>query len=372
MINPRPFVISSILLFSSVLLGCQEQKQVKELAPRPIAWIKVEGRDFAQVRRISGLMKPAETAKLSFDISGRVSAVKVTLGDSVKAGQELARLDTKSYRLNVEAVKGQLQEAQASLTEAKNHFKRQSNLFKKGWVAQAAFDDAKASLDSALSAVKIAQAQLDLANKTLMDTVLRAPYDGRITARFVEPSQRIVSSAPCFEIEGKQGLEIAVMVPETLIGQLDKTRGFQATFPALPDLKRTARISEIGSRAETANAFPVTLFLEEQHKGLRSGMSTEVDFTFKGRGRTGYTGPVLLVPPSALLAGHKQQVFVFVYNPKSQTVNKRKVQTESVLNNEVYISQGLSSGEIIATAGVAYLSEGQKVTLLGQGPKRFN
>ena len=132
------------------------------------------------------------------------------------------------------------------------------------------------------------------------------------------------------------------------------------------------RITEIGTRAEAANAFPVTVILQGNNPLLRAGMSAEVDFSFVGVGQTGYQGITVSVPFSALRAGINQKTYTYVYNPATQTVHQREVQTENVLNNMAFISSGLKEGEIIATAGVAFLRDGQAVTLLDKKTQRFN
>ncbi|MBF0192907.1 MAG: efflux RND transporter periplasmic adaptor subunit [Magnetococcales bacterium] len=358
--------------FSTILFGCSEEKKQVKIPPRPIAWIKVATADMDQVRRISGVLKAAEKARLSFDVSGKIKSVLVNLGDEVKAGDILAALDESNYKLNTNASKGQLQEAKAALVDAQNRFDRQKTLFKKGLVAKAGYDNAKAVLDRASSSVKVLVAQLNLSKKNLSDTALIAPYDGKITARFIEPSQRISVGESCFEIEGKQGLEIAVMAPENLIASLTKEGSFATTFPAIPGVTLKAKITEIGTQAEKANAFPVTLILLDEVPGLRSGMSAEVDFTFVGKGRTGYQGAIIRVPPSAIMAGAGQEMYAFVYDEKTGVVNRRTVQGENLRNNEFMISSGLKPGEIVATAGVVYLHDGQKVSLLNVGVKKYN
>ncbi|MBF0453414.1 MAG: efflux RND transporter periplasmic adaptor subunit [Magnetococcales bacterium] len=367
-------ILKALLLLCSLTWvgGCSEEAVEKKEVARPIAWLKVVEADLDQIRRISGVLKAAETARLSFDVSGKIRSVKVNLGDEVKAGDILAELDESNFQLNANASQGQLQEAKAALVDAQNKFSRQKTLFDKGLVAKAGFDNALAELDRAKSGVKVVQAQLNLSRKHLADTALRAPYDGTITARLIEPSQRISVGERCFEIEGKQGLEISVMVPETLIGHLNKEKMFTASFPALPGVLLQTKVIEIGSQAEEANAFPVTLLLQQPSSSLRSGMSAEVLFTFEGQGRSGYQGLVVKVPPTAIMAGEGEAVYAFVYDESAGVVRRRSVQTENIINNEVMISHGLKPGEIIATAGVVYLHDGQKVSLLNVGAKKYN
>ena len=131
-------------------------------------------------------------------------------------------------------------------------------------------------------------------------------------------------------------------------------------------------ITELGSRAESANAFPVTALVTNPPIDLRAGMTAEVDFVFTGMGRTGYTGDIYRLPIDAIIAGQGQNSYVFVFDTESQTVSRRQVQTENILNNEIMISSGLNPGEIIATAGVNYLQDGQIVKLLDKHVQQYN
>ncbi|WP_196138654.1 efflux RND transporter periplasmic adaptor subunit [Aliikangiella sp. G2MR2-5] len=359
-----------LLLF--LITSCTDKPKVKEPVIRPIAWIKVENYRLEQVRRLSGSLDAVEAANLSFQLNGKVDKVLANLGDSVKKGDALAMLDTRSFELILQGAQAQLQQSKANLTEAENEFRRYQELVKKKLVSQSGFDNAKAVYESAQSAVEVSISQLNIARKDLQDTILIAPYDGKISKREVEPSQQITAGQTVFEIEGEHGLEVNVLVPENLVQLLLRNKSFPVRFPANRELSLSAKIAEIGSKAVAANAFPVTLTLEEQDPRLRAGMTAEVDFTFEGQGRTGYTGESIKVPVSAISAGTDESSYVFVYDPDKGIVNKREVQTENIINNEIFISSGVQPGDIVATAGVAFLRDGQKVVLLDDSVQRFN
>ncbi len=370
---PRQKKIRSLLLCSLIFLSsCSEEEATTKAIPKPIVWIKTQSTDLSQVRRISGVLQATESANLSFEVSGKVESVSVSLGEDVIKGQVLAVLDEASYELTKKSAQGSLQEAQALLIEAQNEYNRQSNLFDKGWVSKSALDNARASMDTAKSAVDIAKAQLDLTQEDLGDASLRAPYDGKIVSRLIEPSQTVRAGETVLQIEGYGGLEVAALVPETMIGNITKGQIYQTQYPAIPNLSLEAEITEIGSRAESANAFPVTLLIKENNEQLRGGMTAEIDFTFEGRGRTGYTGEAVKIPPTAILPGADQKTYAFVYDEAAGVVRKREIQTENIINNEILISKGLKPGEIIATAGVEYLHDGQAVKLMGVGIEQFN
>jgi len=364
-----------ILLFTWItflLVGCSEPVQEVKKSIRPIMWTKVEVSPFKQIRTLSGIVAPVEATKLSFEVQGNIQSIEVNLGDEVVKGQELARLKQRNFNLGLQSAQAQYQQAKAALVDAKNSYERYKKLLTQGVVSQSSFDNIKAAYDSSGSMADVAQAQLDIARKNLQDSILLAPYDGIITKRLFEPSQQISAGESLFEIEGNHGLEVHALVPETLIRELKQDSIIPIKFPVLPELTMQGQITEIGTRAEFANAFPVTVVLQGDNPLLRAGMTAEVSFSFTGVGRTGYTGKVFSIPATALSAGLNQKAYVFVFNQESNKVMKTEVQTENVFKNKVLISSGLTQGDIIATAGVAFLRDGQQVTLIDNSIQRFN
>jgi RND family efflux transporter MFP subunit len=335
-------------------------------------WTKVDISPFEQIRTLSGIVAPVEATKLSFEVQGKIDTIAVNLGNEVVKGQELARLNQRNFNLGLQSAQAQYQQAKATLVDTRNSYSRYEKLLKQGVVSQSGFDNAKANYDASKSAADVAQAQLDIASKNLQDSILLAPYDGIITKRLFEPSQQISAGQSLFEIEGNHGLEVHVLVPETLIRELTQLSILPIHFPVLPELTMQGQITEIGTRAEFANAFPVTVVLQGDNPFLRAGMTAEVEFSFAGTGRTGYKGDVYSIPVTALSAGLEQKAYVFVYNPENQQVVKTQVQTENIFKNEVFVSSGLKQGDIIATAGVAFLRDGQQVSLIDNNIQRFN
>ena len=365
----RPYIL---LLSIAVLTACTEQEQDTTPVIRPIAWTKVELSEFDQVRTLSGIVASVEATTLSFEVTGKTESVTVNLGNKVKKDQPLAKLNQLTFQLSVQSADAELKKAQASHIEANNEYQRYTKLSAQGLVSQSGYDNSKAAFESTKSAVDVARAQLNIANKNLKDSTLLAPYDGIITKRSIEPSQQINAGTSVFEIEGLHGLEIQAMVPETIIRNLEQDMLLNISFPVLPSLTMKGHITEIGTRAESANAFPVTVILDNDSDLLRAGMTAEVEISFLGEGRSGYQGPAIRVPVTALGADIEQKSYVFVYLPESQQLEKRYVQTENIINNQVLLSQGLNQGEVIATAGVAFLREGQDVRLLDNKTQNFH
>jgi multidrug efflux system membrane fusion protein len=362
----------AIVVSLLALSACSEQSQAPQKTIRPIAWTQVKAHALTQTRRLAGITAAVEKASLSFLVGGKVSTVLVKLGQTFKQGDALATLDQRSFTLNYQSAQAKLEQARSAQNETQNEYQRYKELVAKGLVSQSGFDNAEATYRSARSNVDVAQSQVDLAQKDRQDSILQAPYDGVITKRMIEPSQQIPPGQSVFEIEGKGGLEVHVLVPESLIQQLTNGMSVPVHFPAAPGVNLTGVISEVGTRAEAANAFPITLLLYGSSPQLRAGMSAEVDITYTSKARTGTNNETVIVPISAVGVGQKQSQFVFVYQSDSHSVEKRQVIADNIRGNLVYISDGLSEGEIIAVAGVAFLRDGQSVTLLDNNIQRFN
>lgn len=362
----------TLLIFTLALLGCNEPVKEETKPIRPIMWTTAVTSTFEQIRTLSGIVAPVEATKLSFEVQGKIQEITVNLGDEVVKGQELARLNQRNFSLGLQSAQAQYQQAKATLSDTKSSFGRYQKLLTQGVVSQSGYDNAKANYDASKSAADVANAQLDIASKNLQDSILLAPYDGIITKRLYEPSQQISAGQSLFEIEGNHGLEVHVLVPETLIRELTQNTILPISFPVLPNFVIQGRITEIGTRAEFANAYPVTVVLQGDNPLLRAGMTAEVEFSFAGTGRTGYTGDAIRIPVTSLSAGLSQKSYVFVYNKETEQVVKTEVQTENIFKNEIIISSGLKDGDIIATAGVAFLRDGQQVSLADASIQLFN
>lgn len=377
--NPRPPVLL-LLVLALALVSCSEEEPPQALdVVRPIAWFRAEPFDNELTRHLSGIVQPSEETALSFEVPGKVETVKVRLGDSVKQGQLLAALDTRTFRLEVESTRAALAEAEAVLEEARLDFERRKELLERGVEAKAAFDSATSRYETAKSGVKSARARLNLTLENLGDTRLTAPYDGKITQRMVEPFQQIAAGTPVLLLEGGDGLELDVLAPETIVDQLQTVTTLEVTFPSLPGVTATGRVTDIAPRAAEANAFPVTVTLPDPPQGVRAGMTAEAVFTIKRftamhgdeKGESIVPSDAVVVPASAVLAGEGNLLHIFVYNEDSGTLSRRVASVVTAQGNMAVVTKGVRPGEIVAIAGTSFLRDGQKVELLDTSLVRY-
>lgn len=359
------FVLAVLAGTIGILAACDDAPEAT--APERIRAIKAyyvsepAGGDF---RRVSGTITAANTSALSFAVSGKVATVAVKPGDRVKTGQVIATLDPKRFDLSVNAEKSQLSSAQANYSDKKSELDRQRQLFKKGWVAKAAIDRAVAAFDSAAGELNLARSRLGSVEKDRADTILRAPFDGVIATRDVEPFEEIASGKALFLVNSEAALEVDLSVPDSIISRISVGAPVTVRVSTVPGCGCSGRITEIGTASGSANTVPVKVALLEKRSGLLPGMSAEASVTLSG----GETTRGFLVPLTAIAPGDKEaQGYVFKFDADSKALSRVPVRGgNGVRDNYIAIAEGVGAGDILAAAGVSFLRDGQRVKLLGE------
>jgi RND family efflux transporter MFP subunit len=357
-------------------LGCGQEAPPPELPPRAIQWQLISGAVAGEQRVISGIVTAVSDTKLAFEVGGTVDLVEVDLGDRVEKGQRLARLDPEPFELGVRDAEASLAEARALQELARSTLERYEEAASA--VARQELDQARAMRDARDQQVDAAAARLNLARRDLRRSVLVAPFRGSISSREIDPAMKVASGQIAFELDSEEsGLRVEVQMPETLIARVRQGDEVEVSFPSIGDgrfdaeeRRYAAVVSEVGSRAGTGNAFPVRADMLGAPPGLRPGMTAEVSFSvprFEG-GLVELEG--FMIPIAAAFAEADDRFSVFVYDPETSTVSKRPIRTGGVRENDVAVLEGLEEGEIIATAGVPFLKDGQEVTLLERGRLR--
>ena len=364
----RRYVAYILFLFVPLLMvnGCGKEEKPEEVI-RSIKWIKVAETTAKQIRMISGTTKPVDQTALSFAVGGTVEKVEVKLGEEVKKGEILAELDRQPFVLAVKDAEAGLAKAQAIVVERRANYERYVALYESNNASKAELDEARASFDSAKSQVNAAQAQLGLARRDLRKTKLRSPFNGTISVKEIEPYMEVPVGRAVFGLDGEEsGYEVSAAVPDSLLINLSVGDEAEVIFPTLNNRRVRGVITELGSRSRSASTYPVTVQLQKQYDDFRSGMSVEVAFEFIPESETGEpieTG--LAVPLAAILVEAEKTQFVFIYDEQSSTVKKTQIKPLNLRENDVLVEPGvLKAGDIIATAGVQFLTDGQKVNLM--------
>lgn len=312
----------------------------------------------SQVREFVGEVQPVRYWALGFEVSGRVTEVMFREGDEVKKGQVLARLDKTSYRLKLISTEADLRDGERDLVIAKNRYQAQGDLRDRGFTSQRAFEQAQTELNDAEAAVARRRVLRDLAQLSLDSTDLVAPADGIVAKRSADPFVDVTAGQVVMRVDILGEVQIAVRVPANLMQRTE--RGLLINIRANGQNYRGA-VSEVAARVEAGNAFQVIVAVEGANSALRPGMTANVQFRYE---RQAGAVSKIMIPLRSMLPGSKpMEGYVFVYDVEQNILRKTQVNIIDLNNNYLEVVSGLKEGDLIAVAGVAFLADGQKVSL---------
>ncbi len=351
-----------LLCISVVTVACKEKPEIVEEI-RAIKTITVKEQAAEQIRKFSGLVAAVDSSDLSFEVGGQVVSVEVDIGDRVKKEQVLATLDREPYQLDVDAAKAELVKAKANVVNTKAEYARQKRVFDQGAGSKSDLDTADFDYRAARSQRDFQISRLNLAKRNLRKTTLRAPYEGTIAWRSVDPHEEVKVGQKVFEIDAKGALEVQLALPETTIDRIQIDDPATVTFPTLPGASVKGRISYVGSAAVKANAFPIKVELIDPETTIKPGMTAEATLSMEDEDHQ----PGFLIPFQAILPSSEEfSGHAFVYDTKTSMVKKKPIRYRGTQQGEAIVSEGLDAGDIIAVAGVSFLADGLKVKLMEQ------
>lgn len=342
-------IVSGLVL--SVLAGCEEQPAERKALVRPVKSMVVDNAAQLGGRRFSGRATATQEVNLSFDVSGTLVQRPVNVGDALKKGQLLAQLDQRDFRAKAKA-------AEAALRKDQKNFERAKELIVKGHISQADYDRLEAKVD-------VSEAELSVARKALADTVMVAPFDGRIANLFVENYQAVRAKQEIARLLDATHVEFTIQIPEQLISLASYIRDIRVEFDSFPGKPIPATIKEIGTEASaTTRTYPVKLIMEQP-----DGFEILPGMAGRATGRPELPEHLALkgipVPVTAVFtATGSTETYVWVVDEQALTVGRRPVVVGELGDTGIPVTAGLEGGERIVTAGVSYLREGQKVKLL--------
>jgi RND family efflux transporter MFP subunit len=326
---------------------------------RPVRYEEVLTSGAARTRSFSGTAQAGLESRLSFKVGGTIAILDIEVGDRVRAGETIARLDPTDYELTVRDAEASLTRYQAESRQASATYERIRQLYENQNASRADLDAARAASEAAGAGVGSAEQKLAMARMNEKYTTLKAPVAGAISDVAVEVNENVNPGEVVAVLTSGERAEVTVSIPGALIGAVREGDPVRVEFDAVAGRDFAATVTEVGVAATRGGAtFPVTARLDEESEQVRPGMAAEIAFRFTATG-----SERIYVPASAVLEDRDGR-FAFVVEKTDDgfgVTRRRTVEVGDVTRLGLEIRSGLAEGDLLVTAGVTKIQDGLRV-----------
>lgn len=335
-----------ILLTLAVTVACTETKEkVKSIRPvrteKPLVMRSGE----SKITLPASINELRET-KLSFHVGGPLIKLNDVIGDYVKRGEIIAKLDPRDFKVAVEST-----ESRYNL--AKAEYERYKNLMEKESVSKSVFDQME-------TAYKLAKNDFEAASNAFEDTEIKAPFSGYINHVFVNNFEEVPPGSPIISLLDISNFEVNGWISVEDVNLIDENTDFACIVKQGDKKVRiSGKLKEIGNKTSISKqSLPITIVIDStEDLKLKAGMTTYLEINLrKERSKLSFQIPITSIFTK------DGKILVWVLDEQSSKVSSRAVTTGKILDDgSIEILDGLSGEETVVTAGASYLFEGQKV-----------
>jgi RND family efflux transporter MFP subunit len=343
------------------LAACSEEKAAEPAKPpRPVQAVTVKHSPAGQLLTLTGTIQAQEQVNEAFRVAGKLATRTADLGAMVKAGDQIASLDSSDAENQLKSAQADMASAQSSLQTAQANEQRQKALLQKGVITQSQYDDAANQLQAAQSQSDSAQARLKAANDTLSYTKLQSDATGRVTATGAEVGEIVGVGQMIVRLAKGDARDAVFNVPARLLRTSPKNPDITLTLSDDASITAKGKVREVGPQADAATGtYTVKIAVVDPPQAMSLGASVIGSMTLD-------TTPVIQIPGAALMESDGKPA-VWVVNPGDGSVALQPIEIERHDADTIVVSNGLKDGDVVVTAGVQTLVPGQKVRLLEAG-----
>lgn len=309
-------------------------------AALPFATAPVQYREVDQTYAAEAVVEAVNQATLAAQISGRVVEVAVDVGDAVRKGQVLVRIDEREVSQAVAGSEAQVAQAQANLQNARLAYERSKQLLARKFISQGAMDKSLADYKTAEAQVKAALAGVGQASAMKSFATIVAPYDGIVAARQVELGEMASPGRALMTVFSPKGLRAVASIPQYRLAQVRQSSRAQVAFPDLKQWVAGTRVTILPVADARTHTTRARVDLPSDLKGVYPGMFARAYFSI-GRVQK------LLIPVAAVVRRSEVSA-VYAVDAKGQIRFRQVRLGEPVGPDEVEILSGLVQGEQVA------------------------
>jgi RND family efflux transporter MFP subunit len=348
---------TAAVIFGPAAAINREPDRAAQLDPRQgaqLVEIAVAKPAVASERTFTGIIAARVQSNLGFRVPGKVVERLVDVGQEVRAGQPLMRLDQKDLALALAAKENAVAAARAAAVQARDDEVRYRQLAADGWASRQRYEQARAAFDTAAAQLAAVEAQADVARNEAGYSLLCADADGTVVETLAEPGQVVAAGQTVVKLAHAGSREALVNLPETVrptIGSAAQVRVYGDASTPSP-----ARLRQLSDAADAASRTYEARYVLDGEASL-TPLGATVTVTLS----TGETSDAVEVPLGALY-DNGQSSGVWVVDPHSSSVSLRTVQVRRLAEETAAVS-GVKSGERVVALGAHLLHQGERVRL---------
>ncbi len=305
----------------------------------------------------SGEIKARREDALGFQIAGRIQQRLVEVDDNVAAGAPLMRLDPIDATLSAQAALAQVDSAHARFAQLKAELARNQALAEKNFVGKSQLEKAQLDLDTAEQSLNAARANYHVAANQAGYTSLTASAEGVVTAIDVEVGRVVQAGQVVIHIAEHGERELVVSIPESRVDELRNARGLSIELWADSSKHYGGRLRELAPDTDSiTRTYAARISVLEPDAAVRLGMTARLTVDLA-------TPEGFHKLPLTAIYDSDGAPRVWILDPKTSRVAQRAVTLAQLQKNAALVSAGLSDQDVVVTAGVNLLHDGQRVRI---------
>jgi multidrug efflux system membrane fusion protein len=347
---------SALALAAILILSACQKPQPVASAPREVVVLPAQAASGTQLLSLPGEVQARFITPMSFRIAGQLIERRVHLGDIVRKGDVVARLDPVDAEHNAASAEAELASARQHLEVAQKQLQRDTAQAREQLISALQLEQTQDTHAAALAQLKSAEARAAVAGNQRRYTSLVAQHDGVISAEQANTGEVLSAGQAVFSLAWSGATDITT---EAAANQVARVRvGAPATvrLSAMPERTLAGKVREISPAADPqSRTYRIKITLESQDPALRLGMSGEVAIA------TGNAAANTIVIPATALFHQGNRPAVWIVRPADGQLELRPVSVSTYGERSVTLSGGVSGGEQIVVQGVHTLTAGEKV-----------
>lgn len=360
-----------VLAVSVMIIGCKKKKSEEIEKVIPVEVYIAEPDSISSYIKLTGGIEAQNDAFVYSKVSEKMTSVNVKPGDRVKAGQILAVQYNKAALQGKLVAEAGLKSAKIQLQAKQDDFNRMKNLLARNAISKQQFDMAKSQYDVAQATLDQASASMGQANVQYENTILRAPFDGRVGMVYFDVNVMVPAGQQVIKIVNANTVKAKLRVPAVDIQKLSVGQLVVASFPSLPDTQLVGTVEKIDEAVDPlTRTLEIEVRLNNQNNLLKSGLFGEFLVEISRRVGTVVVSEMTVLTHTKILTDQKgvqkEKPEFFIYVVNNGRAEKRDIVPGLFSGGYMELSKGTSFGDSIIVAGQNIVKNGDSLRVVTQ------